>query len=278
LNPDFGAWENLEKLMWRDVLLVVAVLVLTHLLILGMQWRLRRAAENAPPHRRLTILRIVPIARLLMRAAALVLIVPLLIEPTVRNVLGLSVGFAVVLAYSLKEYWISFAGGIVTVLENTYQPGDWIEVNGDYGEVKAIGARAVHIVTADSTEVIIPHARFWSASILNFSAGNHSLLCVANFYLHPDHEAADVCEKLTEVAASSMYRTPEFPVTVTVMEKPWGTHYRVKAYVRESREQFRFITDLTIRGKDVLRQMNIRFAQAPYAETENALPRDSYSV
>jgi hypothetical protein len=52
------------------------------------------------------------------------------------------------------------------------------------------------------------------------------------------------------------------------MEKPWGTHYRVKAYVRESREQFLFITDLTIRGKDILRHMNIRFAQAPYAETK----------
>ena len=27
------------------------------------------------------------------------------------------------------------------------------------------------------------------------------------------------------------------------------------------------MTDLTIRGKDMLRDMNIRFAQAPYAET-----------
>jgi len=54
---------------------------------------------------------------------------------------------------------------------------------------------------------------------------------------------------------------------VIAQEKPWGTHYRVKAYVNESREQYLFITDLTIRGKDMLRQMNIRFAQAAYAET-----------
>ena len=56
-------------------------------------------------------------------------------------------------------------------------------------------------------------------------------------------------------------------MTVIVLEKPWGTHYRVKAYVRESREQFLFITDLTIRGKDILREMSIRFAQVPYAES-----------
>ena len=56
-------------------------------------------------------------------------------------------------------------------------------------------------------------------------------------------------------------------MTVITLEKPWGTHYRVKAYVKESREQFLFITDLTIRGKDMLRELKIRFAQIPYAET-----------
>jgi len=46
--------------------------------------------------------------------------------------------------------------GLVTVLENTYQPGDWIEVDGAYGEVKSMAGRAIHLVTADDTEVIIP--------------------------------------------------------------------------------------------------------------------------
>jgi hypothetical protein len=44
-------------------------------------------------------------------------------------------------------------------------------------------------------------------------------------------------------------------------------HYRLKAYLKESREQFLFTTELTIRGKDILRQMTIRSVQAPYAET-----------
>jgi len=125
------------------------------------------------------------------------------------------------------------------------------------------------LVTADDTEVIIPHSRLWSTSIYNSSSGNRSLLCVANFYLHPDHDASAVRDELTEIAASSSYFMPGSQVTVIAREKPWGTHYRIKAYVKESREQYLFITDLTIRGKDTLRQMNIRFAQAPYAETGN---------
>jgi small-conductance mechanosensitive channel len=32
-------------------------------------------------------------------------------------------------------------------------------LDGAYGEVKLVGLRAVHLVTPDDTEVIIPHAR-----------------------------------------------------------------------------------------------------------------------
>ena len=267
MNLSLNVWGPLEKLIWRDVLIIAAVLLLARLLILAMQWKLRRAAETAQPDRRLLVLRAVPIARLLIRAAAIAAVVPLLVDPTVPNVLALGAGLGLALAYTLKDYGSSFVAGLVTVLENTYQPGDWIEIDGTYGEVKSIAGRAVHLLTADDTEVIIPHSRLWATSVFNSSSGNRSLLCIANFYLHPDHDAAAVREKLTEVAASSSYRTPDTSVTVIVLEKPWGTHYRLKAYVRESREQFLFITDLTIRGKDILRHMNIRFAQAPYAET-----------
>jgi small conductance mechanosensitive channel len=268
VNLNLGAWEQLEKLAWRDVLLVLVVIILARLVIVGVQWQLRRLAERVGPDKRLTILRFVPIARLLVRIAAVAVIVPLLVEPTFRNILVLGASLALALAYLLKDYGSSFVAGLVTVLENAYQPGDWIKVDGHYGEVKAIATRAVHILTADDTEVIIPHSRLWSTSILNSTSGKHSVLCIASFYLHPDHDASVVLEKLTEAATSSYYCKPDSSVHVTAMEKPWGTHYRIKAYVRESREQFLFITDMTVRGKNTLRHLNIRFAQAPYAETE----------
>jgi len=117
------------------------------------------------------------------------------------------------------------------------------------------------------TKAVHRYAECWSASIFNASGGNRSLLCVADFYLQADHDAFEIRQRLAEIAESSSYRKPETPVTVIVLEKPWGTHYRLKSYVKESREQFLFITDLTIRGKEALRGMNIRFAQTPYAET-----------
>src|SRR5258708_34194135 len=202
MNDRLSAWELVEKLGWRDVLIIAAVLILARLRIRAMRWTLRRVAENAQPRRRLTILRISPILRLLIRAAAIVVIVPLLVEPTVPNILALSAGLGLALAYALKDYGSSVVAGLVTVLENTYQPGDWIEVDGAYGEGKSMAGRAVHLVTADDTEGIIPHSRLWSASVFNSTSGSRILRCMANFYLHPHHDASAARERLTEVASS----------------------------------------------------------------------------
>ena len=46
-----------------------------------------------------------------------------------------------------------------------------------------------------------------------------------------------------------------------------STHCKLKAYVKESREQYDFITDLTLRGKEALRAMNVQVARAPCVVT-----------
>jgi small conductance mechanosensitive channel len=191
--------------------------------------------------------------------------VSIVIEPSFQNVVALVASVSLAVAFALKDYASSLAAGLVTVLENTYQPGDWIEVDGVYGEVKFIGVRAVHIMTTDDNEVMIPHYQFWSKKISNATSGSRSLLCVANFYLHPDHDGHAVLRCLEQIGETSSWRMPETKLSVVAQEKPWGTHYKLKAYVKESREQFKFITDLTIRGKAALRAMDIRFANVAHA-------------
>ncbi|MGH2359109.1 MAG: mechanosensitive ion channel family protein [bacterium] len=266
MTEDTGTLGFLRKLDSSDVLLVVAMVLLAWLLAAAVRWALRHAAERVWPRLRLPILRVVPLARLVIGIGALIVIVPIVVEPSFQNVVALLASVGLALAFALKDYASSLVAGLVTVLENTYQPGDWIEIEGVYGAVNFIGVRAVHIVTAYDNEVIVPHYQFWSKKISNATSGSHSVLCVADFYLHPDHDGTAVRRRLEEVGETSSLRKPETKVSVVAQEQPWGTHYKLKAYVKESREQFEFITDLTIRGKDALRAMNIRFAQAPYAE------------
>ena len=263
-----AAWSVLKKLFWQDVFLILAVFFFARLISLILRRVIIYFAEKVHPRFRLLLLRALPVAGLLIGISAIVIIVPILVEPTFRNIATLAASGALALAFVWKDYGLSLAGGLAAVLEKAYQPGDWIEVDGAYGEVKSILGRATRIVTPDETEVIIPHSRLWSANIFNASSGSRSLLCVADFYLHPDHDAALARKRLEEVARTSSYRKPESPVTGIVLEKPWGTHYRVKSYVKESREQFLFLTDLTVRGKEVLRSLGFRFAQAAFAETK----------
>jgi len=267
MSEALHAWGLFQRLTWDHVLLVLVVLVVARLLSLVVRRFVRHAAEQAPPRLRLSVLRAMPIMQLVIAIGAVVVAVPILVEPTVRNVAALVASVALALAFALKDYGASLVAGLVTVLENTYQPGDWIEARGIYGEVKSITLRAVHLVTADDSEVTIPHALLWSTSISNATNGGRSLLCVTEFYLHPDHDATAARRLLAQVAETSSYRNSDTPVTIIVKEKPWGTQYWLKAYVKESRDQFLFITDLTLRGKEALRTMGLRFAQAPYATT-----------
>jgi small conductance mechanosensitive channel len=257
----------LREMVWQDIVLVLAILVASRFLVLGARRAVRFLAEVVPARWRLPVLRFSPKLRLLIDAGTLAIILPVVVEPTFHNTVALVATVGLALAFAFKDYGSCLIAGFVTILENTYQPGDWIEIGGNYGEVTSVGLRAVHIVTADDTEIVIPHSQLWSASIANASSGKRSLLCVAPFYLDADHDGAAVRERLAEIAGQSSYLEAGSKIAVIATEKPWGTLYRLKAYVHESREQFLFITDLTLRGKQALRDMNIRFAQAPYAET-----------
>jgi small conductance mechanosensitive channel len=256
----------LRALTWGHALLIAAVVLGCSLLILLVRALVRRAAERAPSHRRLLILRAAPVARLFIGLAGLAIIIPVLVEPTFEDVVALLATVGLALAFALRDYVSCLIAGLVTILENTYQPGDWIEIDGAYGEVKAIGTRAVHIVTPDDTEVIIPHARLWSASVANNSSGKPSLLTVTHFYLDPDHDGAAVSQLLTEIAQTSPYRKPDAAAQVAAAETPYGTHYKLKVHVAESREQFAMVTDLTLRAKDRLRAAQVAFARMPYAK------------
>ena len=125
--------------------------------------------------------------------------------------------------------------------------------------------RAVHLMDSDDNEIVVPHAKLWSTNVTNDSSGQRGLLCVTHFYLGADHDGAMVSQMLTEIAETSPYWRPQTKVAVRAAETPYGTHYKLKAQIIESRDQFAMVTDLTLRAKDKLRAMGVAFAQAPYA-------------
>jgi small-conductance mechanosensitive channel len=254
--------EVLRRLNSSDFVKIAVILVLAWVCAAALRLTLRWLAEALPAQMRLPILRIIPISRLFVFIGAVSYIVPIIIESSLQNVIALLASISLVIAFVLKDYASSLVAGLATILENVYQPGDWIEMDGVYGEVTLISLRAVHIVTPYDNEVIIPHYQFWTKKVSNFTKGSKNLMCVAHFYLNPDHDGFVVQKILEDIAQASEYRKPESKIFIAVEEQPWGTHYKIKAYVSESREQFKFIAELTLHGKAALQKMQIKFANA----------------
>jgi small-conductance mechanosensitive channel len=253
---------------WTMALEVGAVLLIAALLIAVTQRALPWIGNRLHGRRRLFVLALVPVLRLLIIVAAFVMIVPIVINPSVQNMVALLGTVGLAIGFALKDLVSSLIAGVVVVGEMPYRNGDWIKVDGIYGEVRHVGMRTVQLVTPTDDVVSIPHSRLWNTPVFNSNDGSPRLQCIADFYLHPEHDAALVQEALSDVALSSAYLHFGQPVMVVVHEKPWGTWYRLKAYPVDARQQFRFVTDLTIRGKAVLLGLGVSFATAPIAEMD----------
>jgi small conductance mechanosensitive channel len=259
--------EQVVKL-FRDIttqtlIEALAVILVAILLVWLSQKLLPWLADRLHSSRRLFVLALIPTIRILVLVAALLWIVPLFIELTVQNTLAILGAAGLAIGFALKDYVSSLLAGVVAAYELPYRPGDWIEVEGIYGEVRHVGMRVVEIVTPSDTVVFIPHQKLWTGLIHNANNGGVSLMCVVSFYLAPDHDAHEVRRVLQDVALSSPYLKLSQPVLVVLEEQPWGTHYRIKAYPMDPRQQFQFMSDLTARGKASLRKMQVRFARLP---------------
>jgi small conductance mechanosensitive channel len=261
-----------RPLDWMSALEIAAVIAGAWLLTVVVRAGLPWMVDRLRPAGRMKILPWIPVLRFLILLAAIGVIVPIVIRPTLENMvvifgaLGLAIGFA------FKDYLSDVIGGAVAIIERAYRPGDWVRIDDAYGEVKLVGLRSLSIVTPDDTVVFIPHSRVWSTNVYNANAGKRDLMCVADFFLHPDHDAAAVRQGLADVAMTSPYVNLSRSIVVVLADEPWGTHYRVKAYPVDSRYQFEFISDLTLRAKMVFARLGALPVTTPVANRYDRSP------
>lgn len=244
---------------------IAVIIALAWVLILIMQRVIPWVAEKLPSRIRLTLLPTLPLLRMVIMIVAVTRIVPLVINPTPGNLLALAGAGGVAVGFAFKDYVSSIFAGVVNLYERPCRAGDWIQVDDAYGEVKFLGFRAMQILTPDDTIVTVPNSKIWTDNIYNASDGAPTLMCVADFHVEPRHDASRARAILKDVALTSSYVKLDKPVAVIVSEKPWATHYRLKAYPIDGRDQFQFTSDLTVRGKAALMAAGIEPAAATAA-------------
>ena len=263
LSPSKKADKLLNDFEQIDFIEIGLVIVLTWATIAVLKRMLPLIAERAPNRVRLYLLGTVPIARLVLMSAAILWIIPIVFNVTLQNFVIIAGAASVAIGFAFKDYVSALVAGIVAVVERPYRPGDWVEINGDYGEVLSVGLRAIRIVTPADDVITIPHSQVWDGNIANSNDGTRTLMCVADFYLDPDHYAGPVRAALRDVALTSAYLEYGKPVLVVLAETPYGTHYKLKAYPFDLRDQFAFVSDLTVRGKEAIAEAGGRAVVAP---------------
>lgn len=261
MNPSFSlVFREIEQVQF---LLIFLIILISSILLILVKRLLPKIADIVPGRFRFYILAFVPVLRLMILILTIFIVIPLIIKPTVQNFVAvfLSAGFA--LAFAFRDYISSLIAGVVVIYEKPYRQGDWVQIDGAYGEIKHMGLRALQLITPDDTIVTIPHSKIWNSNIYNANFGQREHMCIADFYLHPDHDAALIRQKLIDVIMTSPYLQLNLPFTVVVSEKPLGTHYRLKAYPLDNKDEFQFISDLTVRGKAALAEVGARAVQSP---------------
>ena len=246
---------------------IALIIVATWLGILLARSLLPRLARRVPSRLRLYLLGAVPVIRLTLLALAFLSLVPIIFNVTLQNFLVIAGAAGVALGFAFKDLLSSVVAGVVAVFERPYRPGDWVKIDGDYGEVIAVGMRAIRIRTPADDVITVPHDKLWQNNIANANDGSHTLMCVTSFHLAPEHDAARIRAVLRDIALTSAYLEYEKPVLVVVDETQWGTRYRLKAYPFDMRDQFQFISDLTVRGKAAIRRAGGREIAAAVAVT-----------
>jgi small-conductance mechanosensitive channel len=241
------------------VLIFVGAWLLTVLVQRGLPW----LAHRVPSTLRLRILPWPPVLRLLIIVVAIGLVISSVLNPSLPNVVTILGAAALAIGFALKDYVNGLIAGVVAIFERPYRTGDWVKIDDAYGEVVSVGLRALRLVTPDDTVVTIPHSKIWDTNIYNSNDGKRELLCVTHFHLHPLHDAARVRQRLYDVALTSPYLQFARPIAVVVSERPWDTHYQVKAYPIDARQQFQFMSDITLRAKAALSNLGVEPATLP---------------
>ena len=229
-------------------------------------WLIRRAApvvaDLVPTRFRLYVLATVPVSRLVLLLVAIAWIVPILFNVTLQNFLFIAGAVSVAIGFAFKDYVSSLIAGVVALFESPYRAGDWVKVGEDFGEVRHVGMRSIRLVTPNDDTVTVPHSRLWTENVSTSNDGESTLMCVAKFHVAGAHDASALRSALRDVALTSAYLEYARPVTVIVNQETWGTRYQLKAYPFDMRDQFLFVSDLTVRGKEAVRELGAHEAEA----------------
>ncbi|WP_041698773.1 mechanosensitive ion channel family protein [Thalassoporum mexicanum] len=229
----------------------------------GTVWLINRLinwlSEKVPLRFRLSVKQSIPFWKAFLFGLAAALLINLFLNLSPNNVLAITGTAAVAIGFAFKDYASSLIAGIIALFEGPYQVGDRVKIDDYYGEIVSYGLRGIKIQTPDDNIVTIPHNKIWTEAIANSNKGSLEAQVIADFYFAHATDVEMIIDILYQVAYTSKYTQLTLPILVVMDEKPFATHFKLKCYPIDARDEFIYKTDLLKRAKQAFIRHDINY-------------------
>lgn len=260
--------DILAEITASKVFRAIVAIAVAYALTKGIQTLANFISERVPRRFRLIVKQSLPFWKGLVLITIISYLSNLFINVSEVNLFALTGTIAVALGFAFKDYLSSIVAGIVALYESPYRVGDRVRIGDHYGEVVGYGLRSIQLQTPDDNLVTIPHGKIWTDAISNANSGELEAMVVTDFYFDPNVNIEEVVSILYQAGYSSQYTQLQLPVVVIISEQ-WGiTHFKLKAYPMDARNEFIYQTDLIRRAKQAFAQKGLIYAQIPMMSME----------
>ncbi len=103
------------------------------------------------------------------------------------------------IGFGLQNITSNFISGLILLFERPVQVGDFVEVGGIQGCVRAIKARSTTVETLDNVSIIVPNSNFISENVTNWSYQDTTVRIHVSVGVSYDSDVDLVAETLLQV-------------------------------------------------------------------------------
>ena len=242
----------------QALIVILLALIILKVIDKSIIWISERTAREW----RLRIKQSLPFLRTIVLTFTIITLMNLFLNLSKENILAITGTVAVALGFAFKDYASSIIAGIVGLFESPYRVGDRVKIGEHYGEVVTYGLRGIKLKTPDDNIITIPHNKIWTEAVSNANTGELEAQVVTEFFFAHEIDAALIKKILYRVAHTSKYTALKKPIVVVMEAKPWGTQFKLKCYPLDARDEFVYMTDLTVRAKQAFAKHNFAYPRA----------------
>ena len=95
--------------------------------------------------------------------------------------------------------------------------------------------------------------------ISNANAGKLEAQVITEFYFAHEVDTELVTKILYRATHTSRYTQLKLPIVVRMAETPYGTHFKLKSYPLDARDEFVYTTDLTNKAKKAFAKYKLAY-------------------